>query len=135
MSQAYASKGTGSLGLMDNGVVKVVASKIEHGCVLLPKSAKEERMKTSRDICVFKSCKEDMEQKRMEEIQVFSSLFPYNEWKEEPPNLNVGDVCLSKYEHTVGKADYQLCKMVEAEKDAKKLLRTRNEKEESLPLP
>ena len=46
-------------------------------------SAKEERMKTSRDICGFKSCKEDVEQKMMKEIQVFSSLFPYNEWKEE----------------------------------------------------
>jgi diketogulonate reductase-like aldo/keto reductase len=53
VSQAYASKGTGSLGLMDDGVVEVVASKIEHGCVLLPESAKEERMKTSRDICWF----------------------------------------------------------------------------------
>ena len=68
VSQAYASKGTGSLGLMDDGVVEVVASKIEHGCVLLSESAREERMKTSRDICVFMPCKEDVEQKMMEEI-------------------------------------------------------------------
>ena len=89
-------------GIVSQAYTSMVASKVEHGCALLPESAKEERMKTNRDICWFKPCKENMEQKMMEEIQVFSSLFPYNEWKEEPPNLNVGDVCLSKYEHTVG---------------------------------
>ena len=41
VSQAYVSKGTGSLGLME--------------------SAKEERMKTSRDICGFMPCREDVE--------------------------------------------------------------------------
>ena len=61
---------------------------------------------------------------------VQKAYFPNNEWKEEPPNLNVGDVCLSKYQHTVGKADHQLCKGVEAEKDARKLVGTRDEKEE-----
>ena len=55
-------------------------------------------------------------QKRMEEVvgawwnewysQVFSSLVPYNKWKDEKPNLKVGDVCLVKYDHKVGKADY-----------------------------
>ena len=30
--------------------------------------------------------------------QVFSSLFPYNKWKEEKENLEPGDVCLLKYE-------------------------------------
>ena len=62
--QAYASMQTGSLGLKDNKVVKMVASNVEHGCALLP------RMKTNRDICGFKSCKEDKELKMMEEIQV-----------------------------------------------------------------
>ena len=65
-------------------------------------------------------------QKMMEEVlsacwdkcycQVFSRLFPYNKWKEEHPNLSVGDGCLAKYEHKVGKADFWLCKVVEAEK-------------------
>ena len=36
--------------------------------------AKEERMKTSRDICGFMPCKEGVEQKMMEEIQVIPSL-------------------------------------------------------------
>ena len=48
------------------------------------------------------------------------------------PSLNAGDVCLAKYGHKVDKADYQLCKVVEAEKDAKKLVSTRGGKE-SLP--
>ena len=82
---------------MDNKLIKRIASKVEHGCTLLPESAKEGRVKTSRDIYRSQLCKEDMERKMMEEIQVFSSLFPYNEGKEEPPNLNVGDVCLAKY--------------------------------------
>jgi len=73
--QAYASLGAGSLGLMDNKVVKNIASKVgvseaqvllrwslQHGCALLPKSAKEERMKTNRDIWGFKLSKEDMEE-------------------------------------------------------------------------
>ena len=55
MFQAYANPGAGSLELMDNKVVKNIASKVgvneaqvllrwgvEHGCALLPKSAKDE---------------------------------------------------------------------------------------------
>ena len=61
MSQAYASKGIGSLGLME--------------------SAKEERMKTSREIRRFMPCKENVEQKMMEEIEAFTSLLSCNEWK------------------------------------------------------
>ena len=49
-------------------------------------------------------------------------------------------MCLAKYEHKVGKADYRLCKVVEVEKDAKGLVRTvmvamrpRDAREKSLP--
>ena len=66
---------------MDSKVIKMVASKVEHGCALLPESAMEERMKTNRDICGIKPCKEDRDQNMTEEIQVFSYLLPYNEWK------------------------------------------------------
>ena len=89
-------------------------------------------------------------QKRMEEVvgawwnewysQVFSSLVPYNKWKKEKPNLEVGDVCLVKYDHKVGKADYRICRVEEVEMDAKGLVRTvtvgmrpRDSREKSLP--
>ena len=89
-------------------------------------------------------------QKRVEEVvsawwniwynQVFSSQLPYNKWKKKHPNLEIGDVCLVKYEHKVGKADYRICKVVEVEKDAKDLVRTvvvairpRDSREKSLP--
>jgi len=73
--QAYASLGAGALGLMENKVVKKVASKLgvteaqvllrwglQHGCALLPKSSKEERMMVNRDIWGFKLEKEDMDE-------------------------------------------------------------------------
>ena len=57
-------------------------------------------------------------QKRMEEVvgawwnqwysQVFSSLVPYNKWKKEVANLEIGDICLVKYDHKVGKSDYRI---------------------------
>ena len=89
-------------------------------------------------------------QKRMEEVvgawwnewysQVFSSLVPYNKWKKEKTNLEVGDVCLVKYDHKVGKADYRICRVEEVEKDAKGLVRTvtvgmrlRDSREKTLP--
>jgi len=89
-------------------------------------------------------------QKRMEEVvgawwnewysQVFSSLIPYKKWKDEKPNLSVGDVCLVKYDHKVGKADYRICKVQEVEIDNKGLVRTvtvgmrpRDSREKSLP--
>ena len=89
-------------------------------------------------------------QKRMEEVvgawwnewysQVFSSLVPYKKWKDEKPNLKVGDVCLVKYDHKVGKADYRICKVQEVETDNKGLVRTvtvgmrpRDSREKSLP--
>jgi hypothetical protein len=60
-------------------------------------------------------------QKRMVEVgspwwnlwynQVFSSLLPYNKWKKEHPNLEIKDVCLMKYDHKVGKADFRMCKV------------------------
>jgi len=71
--QAYASLGAGALGLMENPVVRSIAEKVgvseaqvllrwglQHGCALLPKSAKEERMKTNMTIWDFKLAKEDM---------------------------------------------------------------------------
>jgi hypothetical protein len=112
---------------MDN---EMKASKVEHGRGTLPESVKEERMKTNRNIWEFKLSMEDMKQKVMEEVlsawwekwlsQVVA-LFPYDKWKEMHPSLNAGDVCLAKYGHKVDKADYQLCKVVEVEKDSKKL--------------
>ena len=72
--------------------------------------------------------------------QVFSSLFPYNKWKEEKENLEPGDVCLLKYEKKIGKGDYRLCKVETVEKDLKGLVRTvevlmrpRDSREKSLP--
>jgi hypothetical protein len=56
----------------------VPRQKANEGCMDRPV---EGRVKTSRDIYRFQLCKEDMERKTMEEIQVFYSLFPYNEWK------------------------------------------------------
>lgn len=71
--QAYASLGAGALGLIENKVVKNIAKKVgmnegqvllrwgvQHGCALLPKSSKEERMKMNRDIWGFKLDKDDM---------------------------------------------------------------------------
>ena len=89
-------------------------------------------------------------QKRMEEVlvawwnqwfsQVFSSLVPYQKWKKEASNLAIGDICLVKYEHKVGKSDYRICKVVEVEEDTKGLVRTvtiamrpRDSREKSLP--
>ena len=73
-------------------------------------------------------------QKRMEEVlvawwnhwfsQVFSSLVHYQKWKRELSNLAIGDICLVKYDHKVGKSDYRICKVVEVEGDAKGLVRT-----------
>jgi len=73
--QAYASLGAGALGLIENTLVKKIATKhgvtegqvllrwgLQHGCALLPKSSKEERMKKNRDIWSFKLEKEDMEE-------------------------------------------------------------------------
>jgi hypothetical protein len=89
-------------------------------------------------------------QKRMEEVvsawwnlwynQVLSSRLPYNKWKKEHPNLEIGNVCLVKYEHKVGMVDYKICKVVEVKKDFKDLVRTvlvamrpRDSREKSLP--
>ena len=73
--QAYASLGAGALGLLDNPVVKNIASNLgvsaaqvllrwgmQHGCTLLPKSSKEERMRTNMDIWSFKLGKEEMDE-------------------------------------------------------------------------
>ena len=72
--------------------------------------------------------------------QVFSSLVPYKKWKKEMANLAIGDICLVKYDHKVGKSDYRICKVVEVEEDAKGLVRTvtiamrpRDSREKSLP--
>ena len=72
--QAYASLGAGSLGLLDNQVVRDFACRLgvteaqvllrwglQHGCALLPKSSKEERMKMNRDIWGFKLDKKNMD--------------------------------------------------------------------------
>ena len=71
--QAYASLGAGSLGLMDNTVVKQIAARhgvtpaqvllkwgLQLGCALLPKFANVERQKTNLDIWSFKLSEEDM---------------------------------------------------------------------------
>ena len=69
--QAFPSPGARSLGMMDNKVVKNIASwiwvseaqvSLRHGCALLPKSAKEEWMKSNRGNWGFKLSKEDMEE-------------------------------------------------------------------------
>jgi len=71
--QAYASLGAGSLGLLSNSVVKSIATNngvseaqvllrwgLQHGCTLLPKSSKPDRMKTNLDIWGFKLSQDDM---------------------------------------------------------------------------
>ena len=56
--------------------------------------------------------------------QAFDSLFPLPKWKTVMPNLNVGDVCLIKYDQKVGKGDFRLCRVVETKSDDKGLVRT-----------
>jgi hypothetical protein len=85
---------------------------------------------------------EDMKQNMMEEVlsawwekwlsQVVASLFSYNKWKEKHPSLNTGDVCLAKHGHKVDNADNQLCKVIEAEKDAKMSVMTKDLKMTSI---
>jgi hypothetical protein len=58
MSQAYDSKGAGSKGLMDNKLIKRMASKVEHGCGTLPMLVEAERVKTNKKIWEFKHRKE-----------------------------------------------------------------------------
>ena len=73
MFQAYASLGAGALGLMDHEVVRSLAQShtvspaqvllrwgLQHNCALLPKSAKEERIRTNLDIWDFKLDAEEM---------------------------------------------------------------------------
>ena len=48
---------------MDNKMIKMVASKVEHSCGTLPESFKEESMKTNRNIWEFKLSMEDTKQK------------------------------------------------------------------------
>ena len=67
-------------------------------------------------------------------------MVPYKKWKKEMANLAIGDICLVKYDHKVGKSDYRICKVVEVEEDAKGLVRTvtiamrpRDSREKSLP--
>ena len=65
--QAYASLGAGALGLMDHTTVKKVAKEagcteaqallrwgLQSGCLVLPKSAKEERIRANLDVLSFK---------------------------------------------------------------------------------
>jgi len=72
--QAYASLGAGQLGLLEKLVVKQVASRrgvtegqvllrwaVQGGCTVLPKSVREERMKSNLDVLDWKLEKEDME--------------------------------------------------------------------------
>ena len=71
--QAYASLGAGSLGLLDNPVVKKISANhgitpaqvllrwgLQLGCALLPKSSNSERQKTNLDIWSFKLSEDDM---------------------------------------------------------------------------
>ena len=77
---------------MDNKMIKMIASKLEHGCGTLPKPTEAERMKVNRNIWEFKLSLEDMKKRMMEEVlsawwekwlsKVVPSLFPYNKWKE-----------------------------------------------------
>ena len=60
-----------------------------------------------------------------------ASLFSYIKWREKHPSLSAGDVCLVKHGHKVDNADYQLYKVVGAEKDVKKLISCRDKKEET----
>ena len=71
--------------------------------------------------------------------EVFEYLFPLQKWKEEHPNLQVGDVSLLYYPSKV-KGDYKLCKVLEVETDSKGLVRTvfvgfrpQNSRDKSLP--
>ena len=69
---------------MDLKMIKMIASKLEHGCGTLPKPTEAERMKVNRNIWEFKLSLEDMKKRMMEEVlsawwdkrynQVFSSL-------------------------------------------------------------
>ena len=68
----------------------------------------------------------------MVQSSVFSAS--YNNWKKEDPNLKIGDVCLARYEHKLGKADFRICKV---EKDLVRTvmvdMRPRDSREKSLP--
>ena len=73
MFQAYASLGSGQLGLCQNPVVMNVSQKVgmspgqvllkwavQNGCAVLPKSAKEERRRQNMDLLSWKLGKEEM---------------------------------------------------------------------------
>ena len=73
MFQAYASLGAGALGLMENETILTIAKShsvspaqvllrwgLQHNCALLPKSAKEERIKSNLEIWNFKLDAEEM---------------------------------------------------------------------------
>lgn len=72
--QAYASLGAGQLGLLEKLAVRQIASRravtegqvllrwaVQGGCTVLPKSVREERMKSNLDVLDWKLEKEDME--------------------------------------------------------------------------
>ena len=75
MFQAYASLGSGQLGLCQDPVVKNVSNKVgmspgqvllkwavQKGCAVLPKSAKEERRQENMDLLNWKLEKEQMKE-------------------------------------------------------------------------
>ena len=79
--QAYASLGAGALGLMDHPTVKKVASEagcteaqallrwsLQSGCLVLPKSAKEDRIVSNLDVHSFK-----LEQGQMDELNALET--------------------------------------------------------------
>ena len=69
---------------------------------------------------------------------MFDSLLPYNKWKDEHPNLSVGETCAIKYENKVTKGDFRLCRVASTEVNMKGLVRTvdmrpRESRDQSLP--
>ena len=71
---------------------------------------------------------------------VFDHLLPYPRWNKANVNLDVGDICLLKFNNKMDAGDYRLCRVSKVYPDAQGLVRTvdiqyrvRDPREKSLP--
>ena len=73
-------------------------------------------------------------------VNVFDSLVPYPKWRKQHKNLEVGDICLVKYQGKIPPAEFRLCRVTKVMQDSYGLVRTveismrpRNIRESGLP--